>query len=63
MEPSKNYYVSAEVGELDIGLAVKAPNVYMAVHGALHVLLYKFSLGEIVIIDVEEVKDDQNKVS
>ena len=53
------YYVSVEACGLDIGLAVKAPNVYMAVHEALDVLLYKFSLGEIVITDVEEVKDDQ----
>lgn len=59
MAQSKNYYVSAVVDKLDVGLAVEAPNVYMAVHGALDVLLYKFSLGEIVITDVEEVKDDQ----
>ena len=59
MAQSKNYYVSVEACGLDIGLAVEAPNVYMAVHGALDVLLYKFSLGEIVITDVEEVKDDQ----
>ena len=59
MAQSKNYYVSIVAGRLDIGLTVKAPNVYMAVHEVLDVLLYKFSLGEIVITDVEEVKDDQ----
>lgn len=54
------YYVSVEACGLDIGLAVEASSVYMAVHRALDTLLYKFSLGEIVITDVEEVKDDQN---
>lgn len=57
------YYVSVEACGLDIGLAVKASNIYMAVHRAFDVLLYKFSLDEIVVTDVEEVKDDQNKVS
>lgn len=59
MAQSKNYYVSAVVGKLDVGLAVEAPNVYMAVHRAFDVLLYKFSLDEIVVTDVEEVEDDQ----
>lgn len=59
MAQSKNYYVSAVVDKLDIGLAVEASSVYMAVKGALDILICKFSFGEIVITDVEEVKDDQ----
>ncbi len=53
------YYVSAKACGLDIGLAVEASSVYMAVKGALDTLICKFSFGEIVITDVEEVKDDQ----
>ena len=53
------YYVSVEACGLDIGLAVKASNIQMAVHRAFDVVLYKFSLDEIVVTDVEEVEDDQ----
>lgn len=58
------YYVSVEACGLDIGLAVEAPNVYMAVLKAAEKMADDgLRYADINITDVEEVKDDQNKVS
>lgn len=60
MVQSKNYYVSAVVGKLDVGLAVEAPNVYMAVLKAAEKMADDgLRYADINITDVEEVKDDQ----
>ena len=60
MAQSKNYYVSAVVGKLDVGLAVEAPNVYMAALKAAEKMADDgLRYADINITDVEEVEDDQ----
>lgn len=55
-----NYYVSAIVGKLDVGLAIEAPNVHMAALIAAEKMADNgLRYVDINITDIEEVKDAQ----
>lgn len=55
------YYVSAKRDNLDLGMIVEAENRYMAAAKMSSLLWDEFSLGDVIVTDVEamEVKDDK----